>query len=184
MRGRLYQHYRPDLILRDDLEIAITADSPVVTDKIVCLLDEAKGGLAGHGVPLTLGNYIIEDGGMGYVRKAVDGSGRRVRFVPILPRQGKIAWSDKYIKSDREATALNEHILDSSKRKISLDTKWGELNAGGRRVYEVEMLLDPVDAGPLFFDRVTIERLVAACAEPRQEKTGFTSWAKYDSADR
>ena len=77
MRGRLYQQHRPDFILRDDLENAITADSPVITEKIIRLLDEAKGGIAGHGVSLTLGNFIIENGVMGYVRKAVDGSGGR-----------------------------------------------------------------------------------------------------------
>jgi hypothetical protein len=56
MRGRLYQQYRPDFVLRDDLENAITAESPVVTEKIVKLLDEARGGMAAHGAVLTLGN--------------------------------------------------------------------------------------------------------------------------------
>ncbi len=84
MRGRLYQQYRPDFILRDDLENAITADSPAITEKIIRLLDEAKGAIAGHGVSLTLGNFIIENGVMGYVRKAVDGSGRRSRFISFV----------------------------------------------------------------------------------------------------
>ncbi|MEH6953113.1 hypothetical protein V4R08_18065 (plasmid) [Nitrobacter sp. NHB1] len=83
MRGRLYQQHRPDFILRDDLENAVTADSPAITEKIIRLLDEAKGGMAGHGVSLTLGNFILEAGVMGYVRKAVNGSGRRSRFVLI-----------------------------------------------------------------------------------------------------
>ena len=48
MRGRLYQQHRPDFVLRDDLENAITADSPPITEKIIRLLDEAKGGMAGN----------------------------------------------------------------------------------------------------------------------------------------
>jgi hypothetical protein len=56
MRGRLYQQFRPDFILRDDLENAITAESPAVTEKIIRLLDEARGGMAAHGASLTLGN--------------------------------------------------------------------------------------------------------------------------------
>jgi hypothetical protein len=72
MRGRLYQQHRPDLILRYDLENAVTADSPALTEKIIRLLDEAKGGMAGHGVPLTFGNLILEAGVMGNVRKAVN----------------------------------------------------------------------------------------------------------------
>ena len=184
MRGRLYQQHRPDFILRDDLENAITADSPAITEKIIRLLDEAKGGLAGHGVSITLGNFILEAGVMGYIRKAVNGSGGRVRFVPIIDRQGALAWPDKYVKSDAEAAAVNNSIADPSKRKISLESKRRELNAGGRRVYEVEMLLDPVAAGSPFFDRPTIELLIANCVQPRQEKAGFFLWAEYNPAHR
>jgi hypothetical protein len=62
MRGRLYQQHRPDFVLRDDLENAITAESPAITEKIIRLLDEAKGGMAPHGASLTVGNFIIETG--------------------------------------------------------------------------------------------------------------------------
>jgi hypothetical protein len=82
--GCLYQQRRPDFIRRDDFENAITADNPAITDTIIGLLNEAKGGMAGHGVSLTLGNFILEAGVVGYVRKAVNGSGGGVRFVPII----------------------------------------------------------------------------------------------------
>ena len=184
MRGRLYQQHRADFILRDDLENAITAKSPPITKKIIRLLDEAKGGMAGHGASLTVGNFIIENGVMGYVRKAADGSGGRARFIPILGRQGILSWPDKYVKTDDEAVGANRDIADPSKRKISLESKRRELNAGGRRVYEVEMLLDPVAAGSPFFDRAIIERLLAACTEPREQKAGFHLWAEYNPAHR
>jgi hypothetical protein len=129
---RLYQQHRPDFILRDDLENAITADSPVITEKLIRSLDETKGGIAGQGVSLTLGNYVIETSFMGYVRKAVDGSGGRSRFISIVSRDGELAWLDKYVKTDREALVANKDIIDPSKRKISLESKRGELDAGGR----------------------------------------------------
>lgn len=184
MRGRLYQQHRPDFILRDDLENAVTADSPAITEKIIRLLDEAKGGMAGHGVSLTLGNFILEAGVMGYVRKAVNGSGGRARFIPITNRQGEPAWPDKYVKTDADAAAINADIADPGKRKISLEGKRRELNAGGRRVYEVEMLLDPVAAGSPFFDRPTIERLIAQCGQPLIEKAGLLLWQEYNPAHR
>ncbi|EAQ33668.1 hypothetical protein NB311A_09891 [Nitrobacter sp. Nb-311A] len=184
MRGRLYQEHRPDLILRYDLENAVTADSPALTEKIIRLLDEAKGGMAGHGVSLTLGNLILEAGVMGYVRKAVNGSGGRGRFIPVVNRQGDPAWPDKYVKTDADAAAVNADIADPGKRKISLEGKRRELNAGGRRVYEVEMLLDPVAAGSPFFDRATIERLIAQCAQPSGEKAGLHLWQEYNPSHR
>lgn len=184
MRGRLYQQHRPDFILRDDLETAITAESPPITEKTVRLLDEAKGGMAGHGASLTLGNFIIENGVMGYIRKAVDGSGGRVRLIPVVDRHGVLAWPDKYVKPDAEAVVANLNIADPSKRKISLEAERRELNAGGRRVYEVEMLLDPIAAGSPFFDPAVIECLLAACTEAREQKAGFHLWAEHNPAHR
>ena len=184
MRGWLYQHHRSDFILRDDLENAITTDSPAITEKIIRLLDEAKGGIAGHGSSLTVGTFILENGVMGYVRKAVDGSGGRVRFITIVDRQGELSWPDKYVKTDADTVLVNDAISDPSKRKISLEAKRRELNGGGRRVYEVEMLLDPVAAGSPFFDRPTIERPLTQIVEPREQKAGLLVWAEYNPSHR
>lgn len=184
MRGRLYQQYRPDFILRDDLENAITAESPLITEKIIKLLDEAKGGMATHGAALTIGNFIIEEGVMGYVRKSVAGSGGRVRFIPIADRKGVISWPEKYVATDEEALKVNRDIKDPTRRKVSLESKKRELNSGGRRVYEVEMLLDPVAAGSPFFDRAIIDRLIAQATAPKAEKAGLSLWADYNPAHR
>jgi hypothetical protein len=184
MRGRLFQQHRPDFVLRDDLENAITAESPPITEKIVKLLDEAKGGMAAHGSSLTVGNYIIENGVMGYIRRSVQGAGGRVRFVPIVDRSGAISWPEKYVKTDAEALAANQNINDPTRRKISLEAKKRELNAGGRRVYEVEMLLDPVAAGSPFFDRAIIDRLLVSTSEPKDIKAGFHVWADYNPSHR
>jgi hypothetical protein len=137
-----------------------------------------------HDVSLTLGNLIIEQGVVGYVRKSVDGSGGRVRFVPVIDRHGVLAWADKYVKTDVEAVEANRNIADPGKRKISLESKKRELNAGGRRVFEVEMLLDPIAGGSAFFDRSVIERLIAQCTEPTEQNAGLYVWAEYNPAHR
>jgi hypothetical protein len=183
MRGRLYQNYRPDFILRDDLENAITAESPPVTEKIIRLLDEAKGGMAAHGASLTVGNYIIEEGVMGYVRRSVEASGGRVRFIPVM-LGAAITWPDKYVLTDADAVAINKDIADPTKRKISLESKKRELNAGGRRVYEVEMMLDPVAAGSPFFDREIINELLEKAKSPKEERAGLHVWHEYNASHR
>ncbi len=180
MRGRLYQQYRPDFVLRDDLENAITAASPAVTEKIISLIDEAKGGMATHGAALNLGNLVIEEGVVGYLRRSVEGAGGRVRFIPVVARDGTISWPDKYVKTDAEAAVINKDIPDPARRKVSLESKKREMNAGGRRVYEVEMMLDPAAAGSAFFDRATIDRLIAQCTDPTEEKANFQLWATYN----
>jgi hypothetical protein len=180
MRGRLYQHYRPDLIVRDDLENSITAASPAVTEKIIKLLDEAKGGMAAHGAELNLGNYIIEEGVMGYIKRSVAASGGRVRFVPVVGADKQPTWPQKYVLTDEEAVQVNKDITDPTKRKISLESKKRELNAGGRRVYEVEMMLDPVAAGSPFFDRAVIDDLMAKAKEPLADSAGFATWSTFN----
>jgi len=107
MRRRLDQQFRPDFILRDDFENAITSGPPVGAEKIIRLLDEAKDGVAAHRCSLTIGNFIIENGVMGYVRKSVDGSWGRVRFILVINWQGQLSWPDKYVKTDADPVATN-----------------------------------------------------------------------------
>jgi len=57
-------------------------------------------------------------------------------------------------------------INDPSKRKVALESKRRELNAGDR-LYEVEMLRDPIAAGLPFFDRAVIERLLPQCTDAK-----------------
>lgn len=184
MRGRKVGTDRPDFVLRDDLENAITVESPAVTEKIIRVLNEAKSGMPDYAAALTLGNYIIEEGVVGYVMKLVGGAGGPVRFIPIVDKTGNLAWPDKYVKTDKEAVAANASITDPSKRKVSLESKKRELNAGGSRVYEVEMLLDPVAAGSPFFDRNVVDRLMAQCTDATDDKAGFLVWADYNPSHR
>src|SRR3954468_15256968 len=69
-----------------------------------------------------IGNYIIEEGVMGYIRKATEGAGGRVRFVPIVDKAGNVSWPDKYVRTDLEAIEANKDIPDPSRRKISLQS--------------------------------------------------------------
>jgi hypothetical protein len=121
---------------------------------------------------------------VGYVRKAVNGSGGQSRFIPVVSREGELPWPDKYIETDSKALLANKDIVDPSKRKISLKRKRRKLNAGRRRGYAIEMLLDPVAASSPFFDRITIEGLLAGCTEARENKARFALWAEYNPSHR
>lgn len=183
-RGRLFQNHRPDFILRDDIETETTVISPAVTEKIISILDGAKGGLAGHGVILSLGNYLSESGVIGYLMKAARTARGTVRFIPVVDTQGVLAWPEKFAATDAEAVAANRGIPDPARRKISLESKKRELNAGGRRVYEVEMLLDPVAAGSPFFDRDKVNEALARAKDPKEDSAGFLTWDAFNAAHR
>jgi hypothetical protein len=186
MRGRLYKQYRPYFVLRDDLENANTAKSPAISEKIIRLLDEAKGGLSAHGAPFTVGNFIGENGVMAYISNSVTGQGiaGRGRFIPIVNESGEMSWPPKFVKTDAETLEAKRTINDPTHRLIFLESERRELNAGGGRVYEVEILLDPIATGSAFFDRPTIERLSTNCPEPEERKASFELWAEFNPAHR
>ncbi len=181
-RGRIHQEQRPDFWLLDDIENSKTIRSAVITNAVVGHIDEIKRGMSPQACLLLLGNYLIEEGSVAYVMKSIRGSGGRVRFVPVVDKKGVIAWTDKYVHTDEESTRLNAN-LPNEQRKVSLETKKRELNAGGNRVYEVEMLLDPASAGSAFFDRRKIDLAMAKCVTPDEDLAGFWLWGKYNPAN-
>ncbi len=183
VRGRLHGNQRPDFFLLDDVETSKTVDSVPVTQKIIAHIDEMKTGLASNGSILYLGNFIIENGTVAYIMRSVEGSGGKVRFVPVVDKRGVIAWAGKYVKTDAEAVEINAD-LPAEKRKISLESKKRELNAGGKRVYEVEMLNDPIAAGSAFFDRRIIDRLLTQTEEAKENRAGFLVWRNYNPSHR
>lgn len=178
-RGRLYGDRRPDFILRDDIENEITILSPVTTEKVISVLDSSRAGKSGFGAELTLGNYLIEEGTIAYIRRSVIESGGRVRFIPVKDKHGVISWPQKYVHTDIEAMEANRDQNDPSRRKISLQAKQRELNSGGRRVFEVEMMLDPVAAGSPFFDRPAMDRLLTQATPPKEEKANLYIWEDF-----
>lgn len=100
--------------------------------------------MAAHGAALRIGNYIKEEAKYGYVRRSKS-IRRRGRFIP-LPQNG-VSSPDKYVLTDAEAVEANASISEPKRRKISLESKKCELNAGRQRIYGVEMMLAPVAAG-------------------------------------
>ena len=85
-------------------------------------------------------------------------------FIPVVDK-GTISWPDKYVKTDIEAMLANKDITDPTKRKISLESKKRELNAGGRRV-----------------DRAIIDELMAKAKEPKEVQAGLHVWQDFNPA--
>lgn len=183
IRGRVHGAQRPDFFLFDDVETSKTADSVPITQKIMAHIDEVRAGLGTTASSLYLGNFIIENGTVAYIMRIVEGGGGKVRFVPVVDKKGIIAWPGKYVATDEDAFAINKD-LPREKWKVSLESKKRELNAGGKRVFEVEMLNDPIAAGSAFFDRRIIDRLIAQTEMPKEDRAGFWVWRNYNPAHR
>ncbi|MFA4833589.1 MAG: hypothetical protein WC619_01930 [Patescibacteria group bacterium] len=181
-RGRVFNHLRPDLFILDDIENNITKESYPITKKIKSHIDEIKRGLSGQrGAVLYLGNLITEEGVIAHVMETVENNPRgMVRNIPVIA-DGKIAWPDKYVKTNEEAAKINATIENKDEQKISLEAKKASL---GERVYETEMMNNPGKSGDLYFNRNIIRRLLKEVEEPLKEIAGLKIWRAFNAAHK
>jgi len=187
-RGRVYNKNRPDLFIIDDFESNKTKRSAAITRSISGHLDEMFSGLSPTGQVLFLCNYITESGNVQYIlNKAKEDKRFYVHRVDVeiqTPEGVVPAWPSKHVMTDQEAEALNAGIPDKSKQVVSLETKKRTLNAGGRKVYESEMMNSPELSGQLVFDRKKIDEDLAKCTEAIEDRAGFKIWADYNASHR
>ncbi len=181
-RGRLYKNRRPGLYILDDIENIKTRESYPITYKIKSHIEELKGGLSVDACVLYLGNYLAEDGVVAFLIERIRANPRgKLRFIPVINKEGVISWPDKYVHTNTEAVKINSTIKDPCKHKISLEAKRASL---GNEVYETEMMNNPAKAGGKVFDRDIIERLLKQAKEPIRELAGLKLWYEYNPAHR
>ncbi|RLI72274.1 MAG: hypothetical protein DRP02_02350 [Candidatus Gerdarchaeota archaeon] len=87
-RGHVQDAYRPDFIWFDDVEDRESADSTVITEKIISRMDEAIQGLSVDGSYICTANYITDIGVIqNMISKDVD-----VMITPLLDENGVPTW--------------------------------------------------------------------------------------------
>ncbi len=185
-RGRLFGDIRPDLFVFDDIENNKTKDSYPITQKIKDHFDEAKSGLGVTGSILVLGNLITEDGSIAYILKSCKNNPKAIaRDIAVIDKTTKeITWPGKYVFTNKQAIRINDKITDRNKYKVSLQAKKLSLNAGGKKVYETEMLNDPEKSGDLAFDRKIIIGKIENTCEPDKTISNVKFWGKYNPRHR
>ncbi len=173
---------RTDLYIVDDIENNKTKDSSVITGGVIKHIDELRSGLSAGASVLYLGNFVTDSGSIAYIMDVLKGNPRAVvRFVPVTDSKGKIAWPDKFVKTDAEAVEVNREIADPKRHKLSLEAKRRSLTDA---VYEAEMMLNPAKSGDLFFDRFKVMKAIEQAREPETESAGFKMWGKFNPRHR
>ena len=178
IRGRVYQNYRPDLVIFDDIESAKTKDSYPTILKIRAHIDECRAGIPENGSILYLGNFITEDGIIAYVMDILKNRKNAViRNIPVI-KDNKPTWEDKYAMTDEEAVLKNK---DRTIPFISLEAKKRDL---GSSVFETELMNNPAKAGDHIFDRAVMDIRAISCTEPKDINAGLKIWFEYNPTHR
>lgn len=185
-RGRLYNNIRPDLFVLDDIENDKTKDSYPIISKIISHIDELKAGIGVNGSVLYLGNLITSEGVISYVMESCKNNPKAiVRNIPVMDKKtGELAWPGKFVLTNAEAIEINATIEDPLKRKVSIEAKKSTLNAGGKKVFEKEMMNDPETAGELVFDRDIINIKLDKTKDPDKVVAGVKYWGSYNPRHR
>ena len=178
IRGRIYQNWRPDLVIFDDIESAKTKDSYPTIIKIRAHIDECRAGVPENGAILYLGNYITEDGVIAYIMDILKNRDNAVvRNIPVI-KDGKTTWDDKYALTSEEAILLNK---DREVPVISLEQKRRDLTDS---VFETEMMNNPAKAGDHIFTRAVMDAKAKSCYEPKEVNAGLRIWFDYSPTHR
>lgn len=186
-RGRIFDKWRPDLYVLDDIETEITIKSAPVTAKIIAHIDALKAGIATDGQVLFLGNLITETGTIASLIKEAKENPAVFKYHRVdVEMDGEIVWPDKYVRTNDEALKVNSNISNRKNHKVSLEQKKKDLNANGRKVYEAEMLNNPEASGEVFFDREKIDRYLelAKVKKPIKIVGGLSIWEEYQAKNR
>ena len=179
IRGRLFRNIRPDMWIGDDLENEKTILSSPITQKTIAHIDSLRAGLPEGSGALYLGNYLSDQGVVQTVMDKVKNAQGVIRFIPIL-KNNEIAWPDKYVKTEEEAIKENKN-RDKTRKKIALETKKRDL---GDTIFNTEMMLSPLSAADLVFNRAKITELLDEKEREYDDKAGFRIWDKYNPSHR
>lgn len=142
IRGEVYDNYRPDWIILDDIENIKTVVSEAMTNEVIAFIDEMLSGAASDANYLILANCLSFSGSIAYLKNKIkDEKDWVLRNVKVVDDNDNLTWPAKYVKTDKEAEIVNLGILDKKQQKVSLEKKQRLL---GYTTYNREMLNTPL----------------------------------------
>jgi len=181
-RGHVFNKFRPDLYVYDDIENSKTKDSHARTQAVIEHLDEARSGQSSYGAILYLCNYIRDDGSVQHIKDKLEASSTGVvRNIPVMDNKGNLAWNDKYVLTKKEAWAINKFIDNKRLHKVSVEGKKEQL---GDSVFFTEMMNEPGKSGDYYFNRDKVREAMEKVRDPLQEIGGQQIWEKYNASHR
>lgn len=113
-RGNIQDEARPDFIWFEDFENRKSLRSAVTTKSIFDNMEEARTGLALGGSCLYTCNYISERGNVHKLVQKHDGIRNIVLIIPIIDKQGVIAW-DRYTREAIDQMRIDDEDFEGER---------------------------------------------------------------------
>ena len=170
-RGNVFDADRPDCYVLDDFENNVTKKSAAITRKVIDFIKELMTGISSDAEIIIVGNKITDTGSVQWLLDTAHNNPEfRVEEIPVIV-DGKSAWPDKFVLTDKEKDEINDKIENPAKWVKSLESMKRTMNADGRRTFEQEMLNQPLVEGDRFFDVEKIDQRLAVLNEREYQST-------------
>lgn len=184
-RGANFRGKRPSIWIVDDFENETTVESYKAIEKCIKHIDTARSGLAKNAKMIFLCNYFATNGVVEYLRTICKNDHTRSIFRKIDAETTNLlgdkvpSWQGRFTLTDKEKL-IQDYQFPNRPKKTSLETERLRLNAGGRPVYEMEMLQQPQEAGTLYFDIDKMKIQEPFLRKPDYIAGDWKFWGKFD----
>ena len=181
IRWFIFNGIRPDHIVYDDFENKITKKSNKRTREVIEHFDEMLTAISVYGTVIFCCNKISDTWSVAWLYNKAEWNKEWVIYEKAVIEWGKITWKEKYTMTDEESDSINKAVIDKRKRMQSLESLKRTLNKDGRKVFEQEMLNQPIVDGDRLFDINTIDRLIEEAKEYEFESDwNWKIWEEFD----
>lgn len=136
-RGEVFDQFRPDLYVLDDIENMKTAKSRKVSQSIKDFLEELMGGLSVDAEVLFLGNRVSNKGVVAWLESLASANENWFVREVAVKEKGKIVWPGRYVETKAEAIEINARRPDKKTHVESLEQIRRDL---GTSLYFQEMM--------------------------------------------
>jgi len=181
IRWMIFWPNRPDFIIYDDFENNITKKSWPKTKAVIEHFDEMFWALAPHWAVIFCCNKISDTWSVAWLYDKFEWNRDGKIYERAVIENDEITWKSKYVFTDKEADEVNWKIKDKAKRVMSLESLKRTMNKDGRKMFEQEMLNQPVVDGERFFDIELIDERMKYLKEIDYTRDGnWRIWEEYD----
>ena len=181
IRWLVFWKERPDYLVYDDFENNSTKKSNKKTRAVIWHFDEMFPAIAPYWIVIFCCNKISDTWSVAWLYDKFEWSKDWTVFEKAVEEDWEITWKSKYVATDKEAFDINTSITDKSKTVFSLESLKRDWNKDWRKVYEQEMLNQPIADWERFFDIELIDQEIERCKKLEFEKQGnWKIWEEYD----
>lgn len=177
IRGKVFSGSRPDYVIADDFENNDTKKSVAKTRRVIDYFDEMFGWLSPSSSVIFCCNKISDTGSVAWLYDKFENNNTAKVYEKAVVENDIVQW-DRFVKTDVEQALINNTLSNKQEWVVSLESLQRTMNSDGRKVYEQEMLNQPLVDWNRFFSLEYVDAMIGQLKDKAYDKDGnWKVWA-------